>query len=233
MQIDLKKKIKAIHLREKGRSIRNIEKSLGIARSTLSGWLKNIELTQKQKEKLYQNWLSALVKARLKASHVHRTERLKRIEKIRQEVEKFTTGIKIDKVLGELIFSIFYLAEGTKKENTITVANSNPNLLKSFLNLFRFLYNPDEKKFRCCLHLRKDQSEIQAKNYWSKVLDIPISKFHKTQFDKRTTKPTFNDYKGVCVLVYFDMALQRRILYLGEKILRIINGIKWTRSSAG
>lgn len=204
-----------------------------MARSTLSGWLKNVELTQEQKEKLYQNWLSALVKARLKASYVHRIERLKRVKKIRQEVEEFTTGIEIDKVLGELIFSIFYLAEGTKRENTITIANLNPHLLKSFLNLFRFLYNPDEKKFRCCLHLRKDQSEIQLKKFWSKTLNIPIFKFHKTQFDKRTVKPTFDDYKGVCVLMYFDMALQRRILYLGEKLLKIMGKLKWTRSSAG
>lgn len=233
MLTDLIKKDKAIQLRKKGRSIRDIEKFLGVARSTLSGWLKNVELTQEQKKKLHQDWLSALVEARLKAAHVNRTDRLKRIEKIKQEIEGFTTGIKIDKVLGELIFSIFYLAEGTKRENTITVANSNPNLLKSFLNLFRFLYNPDETKFRCCLHLRKDQLETQAKNYWSKVLNIPISKFYKTQFDKRTIKPTFDDYKGVCVLMYFDMALQRRILYLGEKLLEIMNKIKWTRSSAG
>lgn len=233
MRTDSIKKDRAIKLRKKGQSIRDIEKILGVARSTLSGWLKNIELTAGQKEKLYQNWLAALVKARLKASHVHHAGKLKRVGKIRKEVEEFTTRIKIDKVLGELIFSIFYLAEGTKRENTVTIASSNPNLLKSFLNLFRYLYNPDEEKFRCCLHLRKDQSEMQIKNYWSTILNIPISKFHKTQFDKRTIKPTFDDYKGVCVLIYFDMALQRRILYLGEKLLKIMNELKWARGAVG
>lgn len=222
MRTDLIKKDEAIRLRKGGYSIRDIEKNLRVARSTLSGWLKNIELTQEQKEKLYQNWLSALVKARLKAAHVNRTDRLKRIEKIKQDVEKFTTGIQIDKTLGELIFAIFYLAEGTKKENSIVIANSNPDFLKSFLILFRYLYKPDESKFRCCLHLRKDQSEETLKNYWSQILNISKSQFHKTQFDKRTKKTTFKEYKGVCVLIYFDMALQRRILYIGEKLLKIL-----------
>ena len=37
-------------------SIKFIEKKLGIPRSTLSGWFKNILLTEKQKIKLQNNW---------------------------------------------------------------------------------------------------------------------------------------------------------------------------------
>ena len=117
----------------------------------------------------------------------------------------------------------FYLAEGTKKESCFVFANSNAGILEGIIKLLRFSYQIDESKFRCCLHLRKDQNEEQSKNFWSKTLDIPKSRFLKTQFDKRTIKKTYESYKGVCVLHYYDMALQRRILYIGEKILSIIN----------
>lgn len=223
MKTDLAKKEAAIKLRRKGKSIRDIEKVLSIRRSTLSGWLYNVELTNEQKTQLHQKWLAALAKARLKAVEINRNAKTERIIKIKQGVEEFMSEIEINKTWGELIFSMFYLAEGTKKESSIVIANSSPEVLKSFLNLFRYLYKPDESKLRCCLHLRKDQSDKQSKNYWSEILNISKSQFYKTQFDKRTIKSTFKNYKGVCVLIYLDMNLQRRILYIGEALLQKIN----------
>ncbi|MDO8436131.1 MAG: hypothetical protein Q7S82_01955 [bacterium] len=225
MKIDLAKKEAAIKLRRKGKSIRNIEKTLNINRSTLSGWLRNIELTNEQKTQLHQKWLTALIRARLKAAEINRNAKIERIRKIKQGVGELMSRIEINKTWGELIFSIFYLAEGTKKENAIVIANSNPEVLKSFLTLFRYLYKPNELKFRCCLHLRKDQSNEQSKNYWSETLKISESQFYKTQFDKRTIKSTYKNYKGVCVLTYLDMNLQRRILYIGEELLQTINKV--------
>lgn len=218
----------AIKLRKEGKSIRDIEKILKVSRSTLSGWLHNIELSEKQKKQLHENWQTALIKARAIAAELNRAARLERIRKIRQNVEKLTSGIVIDRITGELIFATFYLAEGTKTEGSVIIANSNPEILKSLLNLFGYLYKPDISKFRCCLHLRKDQSEKELKNYWSKILDIPKSQFVTTQFDKRTIKPTFKNYKGVCVVLYHDTNLQRRILYTGEKVLQMIETIKGT-----
>ena len=57
-------KDEAISLRKKGKSIRNIEERLKIPRSTLSGWLKNIELSKSQKKVLDKKWREALVLAR-------------------------------------------------------------------------------------------------------------------------------------------------------------------------
>ena len=48
------KKQEAIRLRKKGISIRKIEQRLGIRRSTLDGWFKNIRLSDAQNEKLLE-----------------------------------------------------------------------------------------------------------------------------------------------------------------------------------
>lgn len=47
-------KQKAVTLRREGNSIKDIEKMLGIPRSTLSGWFKSILLTKRQQTKLEQ-----------------------------------------------------------------------------------------------------------------------------------------------------------------------------------
>jgi len=216
----------AIKLRKKGKSLREIEKIIGIPRSTLSRWLHTVKLSEKQIEKLRKKWLRALAKGRAKAIKTHQEKRVRKINKIKREVEKFMSKVSIDKTLGELLFGLFYLSEGTKRESGVVIANSDPEILKGILNLFRYLYRPKEEKFRCCLHLRKDQDEETLKNFWSRMLKIPKKQFYKSQFDKRTKKPTTKNYKGVCVLQYFDSDLQRRILYIGEELIRLLNNIK-------
>jgi transcriptional regulator with XRE-family HTH domain len=216
-------KSRATSLRKRGLSIRYIENKLGIPRSTLSGWLKDIKLSANQRKKLFHKWENGLIKARKKAVLVHNKGRNDRREKARQEVEKFVSNTDIDKSVQEIILAAFYLAEGGKTENSFALANSNPEILLGVITLLRRVFTIDESKFRCCLHLRGDQDENMLKEFWSKTLNIPESKFTKTQFDKRTVKKTYDHYKGVCLVNYFDMALQRRILYLGEKLLEIIN----------
>src|SRR3990167_6594423 len=211
MKTDNVKKEKAIALRKCGKSYPEIEKFLDVRRSTLNGWLHNIELSDIQKKRLHSNRMAGLKKAREIASDIHKKGRLLRIKKIKKEVNLFSSEVKLNKKLGELIFAVFYLAEGGKKENALVIANSNPDILKAFLNLLRFVYHIDESKIRCCLHLRNDQIEHDLSSFWSKTLRVTIKQFHKTQFDKRTTKPTYEKYKGVCVITYFDMSLQRRI----------------------
>jgi len=218
-------KNKAISLRKKGLSIRYVEKKLGINRSTLSGWFKNVQLTQAQKDQLLFNWKNGLIAAQKKGGQWHFEQGQKRRTAIREEVESFVFNIRIDKIIGELMFATFYLAEGNKTEGAFGIANSNSKILRSVISLFRFLYPLDESKFRCSLHLRKDQDEKVLKKYWSEILQIPEEKFTKTQFDERAVKKTYDHYKGVCVVYYHDMALQRRILYLGDKLLEMINNL--------
>ena len=225
MKTDIVKKEQAISLRKSGKSYSDIEVALNVRRSTLSGWLRKIKLSDKQKELLNTKRLEGLIKARVIASDVHKKGRLLRIKRIKKDASQFNSEIVLNKNLGELVFSVFYLAEGGKKENALIIANSKPAILKAFLKLLRFVYDIDESKIRCCLHLRKDQAEYDLLNFWSKTLGIAKKQFHKTQFDKRTTKPTYARYKGVCVVTYFDMSLQRRILYIGENLVQQMSNL--------
>lgn len=208
----------AIKLRKKGFSIGKIERRLGIPRSTLSGWLRNIELSQKQKEKLTQDWKNALVKARKKAVLWHNAQKEKRLKLAEEQALKIVGDIDItDKKILELALAILYMGEGTKKKIETSMGSSDPLILKFFLAALKRLYDFDIKKIKCQLNLRADQSPEKMKRFWSKELSVPINNFGYVNLDKRTVgSKTYPYYKGVCHVLCGNVAIQRRLIYLSE-----------------
>lgn len=227
-------KLQAIKLRKNGKSHNYIRKSLNIPKSTLSLWLKNIKLTQPQKEKLHQNWKKGLIKARKHASISHKKARKNRISKIEIEVKDFINSLNINKKALELFLAGLYLGDGFKVTGRLALGSSNPQIALLFITILRKIYNVQEKKIRIAIYARADQNSKTLINYWSKLLKVPKKQFHKTQFDKRTlNKKTYSEYKGVCAVNYFDINLQRRILAISEEMIQYVINPKRSRSSVG
>ncbi len=212
----------AIKLRKKGFSIGKIEHNLGIPRSTLSGWLKNIKLSQKQKEKLTQNWKNALVKARKKAVLWHNAQKEKRLKKAENQAIETIRGIDItDKKILELALAILYMGEGTKRKIETSIGSSDPLILKFFIATLKTLYNFNPEKIKCQLNLRADQNPEKMKHFWSKELGVPINNFGYVSLDKRTIgSKTYPHYKGVCHVLCGNVAIQRKLIYLSERFCR-------------
>jgi len=212
----------AVKLRRKGFSIGKIEYNLGIPRSTLSGWLKNIELSQKQKEKLTQNWKNALIKARKKAVLWHNTQKEKRLKKAENQAIETIRGIDItDKKILELALAILYMGEGTKRKIETSIGSSDPLILKFFVATLKTLYNFNPEKIKCQLNLRADQNPEKMKYFWSKELGVPINNFGYVNLDKRTIgSKTYPHYKGVCHVLCGNVAIQRKLIYLSEIFCR-------------
>lgn len=211
-------KPKAIFLRKQGKSIRDIEKSLGISRSTLSGWLKNIKLTILQSNSLKNKHKKALVKARKKAIIWHNQQKENRLKFAENEAEKTLSKINYSKENIELALALLYLGEGFKKSPKTGMGNSDPILLKFFLKIMLNIYKVSIEKIRFELHIRADQNPELIKQYWSKELNAPLNKFKSISIDKRTIgKSTYPDYKGVCVIDCSNIAIQRKLVYIGKK----------------
>lgn len=213
-----KLKPNARKLRKKGFSIGKIEYRLGIPRSTLSGWLKNVDLSQEQKERLTQNWKNALVGARKKAVLWHNAQKEKRLKEAENHALKILDTIDItDRKILELALAILYMGEGTKKKVETSMGSSDPLILKFFLALLKTLYAFDLKKIKCQLNLRADQNPEKMKRFWSKELKVPLSNFGYVNLDKRTIgSKTYPHYKGVCHILCGNVAIQRRLVYLSE-----------------
>lgn len=216
-------KEKAIALRKKGLSYQQIKRKLNIANSTMNGWLTGIKLTDKQKQRLYKNWQKALIKARQKAVIVNRQAKKTRLKKINDEVDRFLHKVKFNNEILEIFLCALFLGEGFKLDGKTAMGSADPKILKGFITLLRKLYGADEKKFRGAIYARADQNPESLIKYWSRWLKIPPKRFQKTHLDKRTVnKKTYPGYKGVCAVYYYDTAIQRRLLFMGEKMLKYI-----------
>jgi len=211
-------KPKAIRLREQGLSIGKIERHLSIPRSTLSGWLKGIKLSQKQKKRLIQDQKNALVGARRKAALWHKTQKIDRLQEAKDQALKTLEHISItDKDVLELALAVLYMGEGTKKKIETSMGSSNPLILKFFLSSVKTLYDLNPKKIKCQLSLRADQDPEKMKRFWSKELQIPRNNFDYINLDKRTIgSKTYPYYKGVCLVRCGNVAIQRKLIYLSE-----------------
>lgn len=213
--------------RRLGRSIKSISSELGIPLSTLSGWLRGIRLTIEQQEVLTDNWRNALIKARAGASEWHRTQKRQRVEIAWLEANVFIDAIDTkDPQYTELALAFLYLGEGVKAENGLRLGNSNPTILKFYLHALEELYKVSRTSLHYALHLRFDQNENSAKEFWAEALAVPIERFQYSIKDARTkgkaTRPT---YHGVCLISGGSVAIQRRLMYLANTFIERICAI--------
>jgi len=141
-------KLKARNLRSKGWSLGEIALKTGIPKNTLSEWVRDIRLTDKQKERIRQKIIDSGAIGRplaVKANY-EKIERWK--EKIRSEVKHFGKLTVKNREIGKLICGLLYLCEGAKYPSTkcLVFGNSNPQVIRCFVNLLRTSFDINESK---------------------------------------------------------------------------------------
>lgn len=205
-------------LRKSGMSLREIEHKLKIPRSTLSGWCKNIQLTNNQKESLASKKIQGLVKARRSATLWHTQQKTARLMIAQASGDKSLAKVPKSLELLELTLAMLYLGEGIKKSPSTRMGNSDPLLIKFFLHVLFSVYDVPVQKISVYLHLRADQDPDSMKKYWSNEIGIPLDRFRKVSIDTRTQgSATYPEYKGVCVIDCGNVAIQRKLVYIGRK----------------
>lgn len=207
----------AIRLRKKGLSIRKIEESTGIPRSTLSHWLRSIKLSKEHEENLKISWNNALIKARKNAVTWHNQQKKIRVRnaEIWAETTLFKINTKDENILS-LALAMLYLGEGFKSTAGTGIGNTDPSILKFFISVLK-KYGIPENKIRCELHLRADQNPEVLKKTWSRILNIPLKQFRSISFDKRTIgSRSYENYYGVCVVRCGTVEIQRKLMYLSK-----------------
>jgi len=211
---------KAIKLRKQGWSLRRVEANLKIPKSTLSGWFKNVTLTEKQKlilakrDSVYAR--TRLAEARKKAATWHHAQKKMRMMQALQAAQATLNGIKMgDKNTLDLVLAMLYLGEGFKAGTGTGMGNSNPLILKFFITALKRVYKIPTERMRCELHLRADQNPSILKRYWSRELKVPLKNFMTVSVDQRTKgSTTYSTYKGVCVVRCGRSDIQRKLMAL-------------------
>lgn len=201
-------------LRRQGVSIPVIEKKYGIPRSTLSGWFKDIYLSEEQRTKLMENSRDGWKKARASAVLWHNKQKTKRLEIAELQAKEVLDKITLTPEVLDIALAMLYLGEGAKSSTT-SIANSSPSVLRFVLSVLYLNHKVNPDMIRCDLHLRADQDGEELKRYWSKELQLPLKNFKYIAYDKRSVgKPTYSHYKGVCIITCHQIAIQRKLIAL-------------------
>jgi len=177
-------KIKAVKLRKTGLSYGDIKKKLNVSKSTLSLWLKNVELTNEQKKKLYTNSILMLSRG----SQSQKERRKREIDKI---IETSMREIPVPLTLEtfRLFGAALYWAEGSKSSG-FKITNSDPHLILFMVRWIEKIFNISPKKLKAWLNIYPQQNDLEIKQFWSELTGIPIKNFGKSY-----VKPLNKNYK--------------------------------------
>ena len=118
--------------------------------------------------------------------------------------------MKLSKELGCML----YWGEGDKKQtHLVAVTNTDPKILVYFANWLRKYFDIDEGRLRCRLYIWEDLDELKAKEFWSKILKIPLNQFTKSYISKSKPKIRKNRHvNGVCRVGYCSTNILKDIM---------------------
>ena len=208
-------KQKARHLRREGNTYSQISETLRmkVPKNTLSYWLRDIELSGQQLRKIEDRQRILLNMARGRALAANKIKRDKYLEDIKSEF-KWLKLIADRRDVSLVGLGILYFAEGSKStKGTVMFGNSDPSIIRLFVNGLKKNFKIDKSKFRCTVQCRADQDTAKLENYWAEVTRIPLRQFYKSQIDPRTAgKPTKkSNYMGVCRINYLSSEIDIKL----------------------
>src|SRR6185369_13954076 len=89
----------------------------------------------------------------------------------------------------------------------ITFTNSDPDLVATFLRLFRNSFDLDEKRFRVLMHLHKYHNEEVQRNFWNKITRIKNEQFYRSYLKPNSGKYKKEGYQGCIKVQYTDVSI--------------------------
>ncbi len=218
----LELKLLAQKMRRQGRSYLKIMHTLHIPKSTVSDWCKDIQLTKKQLQELYESKKSGALKGSIIAAEKKKKVRIAQTQALFLEGKK-NVGLlnKRDRFIAGIAF---YASEGTKTDKGCALANSDPRIIQFMINWFKEFCHTPLGKFRGALWLHEDLSEIAAKEFWSKITGIPISQFYKSyrvrsKDESKKIRKNIHTY-GVFTFYVSDVKIARQMTGWIGAILR-------------
>ena len=200
---------KVLILRKQGKSYSQINRELGIPKSTLSDWLCKLPLSKSQ-----IRLLRDFNQQRIEKCRNTKRKKLERRLLEKYKIQKKKIGVLSKREL--FIAGLFlYWGEGGKSSrNVLSLCNTDPSVIKFTLFWINKCLHVSKKKIHINLHLYSDMDVTKETNYWSRVLRIGKDQFTKPYIKK--SKKTDLDQKsfghGTCSLYVCNTSLKENIL---------------------
>jgi len=171
------RKEQAINLRKRGLSVNKIAEKLGAPQSSVSLWVRSVQLSHEQTVILKKHSHSPSVIEKRRQSRLA-NESVKRMAAINTSAKDIS---HMDKKTLLILGTALYWAEGGKsKLGVARVTNTDPDLIRMTMRFFREVCDVPEDKFRAHIHIHAPEAAERAEKYWSQISGIPLKHFYKT-----------------------------------------------------
>ncbi|MFD7320798.1 hypothetical protein ACFV9D_06855 [Streptomyces sp. NPDC059875] len=203
---------RARELRLRGMTYDQIQVELGCSKSSISLWVRDLPRPERKRTR---EEASAIARRGWEVTLQRRDEERRRTK--REAASEI--GVVTDRELF-LMGVALYWAEGTKskphrRQERITFVNSDPNMIKLFLDWLRLLGVEDER-LRFYVHIHETADVATAERFWAELVGMGPASFNKTSLKKHSPKTnrknTDAEYRGCLVIqVHQSAELYRRV----------------------
>ncbi|HLD92464.1 MAG TPA: helix-turn-helix domain-containing protein [Patescibacteria group bacterium] len=202
-------KRKVIELRLQGKSYSEIKKLVNVSKSSLSLWLKDVHLSEKQIKRIKN----------IKARSIERfceSMRLKHQLRLDDYYEKQKNKLLPLTEKELFIAGLFlYSGEGNKvSRNCLSLANTDPSVIRLCYFWMKKSLLISNNKIFVKLHLYDDMNINRELRYWSRTVKIPLSQFKKPYIKKSFRQSI--DQKGfghgTCTLMVFNTIIKENVM---------------------
>ena len=137
---------RAREFRRAGYTYSEICEALGvdIPKSTINGWVKDIELTADQKTRIEKKERDSILRSQPLAAEWNREQKRRRLHAIVEKAAPIAQRLAENKEALMLMASALYMGEGAKNPNAFTLGNSDPRIIQAWLALLRRTFDIDE-----------------------------------------------------------------------------------------
>jgi transcriptional regulator with XRE-family HTH domain len=162
--------------RNEGASVKEIARRLGVSQSSVSIWVRDIDLTWDQHEALRRR--NPIYNGQLNGRAIASANR--RAERIASQDD----GRRLARA-GDPLFvagCMLYWAEGAKARNQLQLSNSNPELARFFVRFLRTHFDLPREDIRITCHLFADhlRRQREIEQFWLDALDLPPRSLRKS-----------------------------------------------------
>lgn len=196
-------------MRSEGHSIKAIASALNVSASSVSRWVRDVELSADQKQALQMHDRGDRVAAGLKHA-----EQARRRRKAWQEEGRIRARERRpDHLAGCMLF----WAEGSRSRNSVYFTNSDPAMVRFFLNFLVSELGVQRERVRIDLNLFADHVDEQRRIelHWVETLGLPegclraitINRYSSYSQRKRLNRLQF----GTCRLAVDSTAIVQHI----------------------
>lgn len=197
----------ARELRAQSWTLAEIAEKLDVSKGSVSLWVRDVDFVPKPRNRGHAS----------QQPHPLHIKKLAEIERCRVEADEFIGE------LSEREFLMFglglYAGEGSKTRGTVSMANTNPRLLRIFVTWLRRNFTVDESRLRAKLYLHDGLDLHESTGHWSKVTGIPIEQFrapYRALADP--TRRTSKHLNGCATVMYSCSTTHRRVMAMIEAI---------------